>query len=70
MTEEKKLDSEHCKKCGAQLCKLDRSLTYKLVNRGSTEFMCKKCLSEYFGISMEGLDELAAYYKSQGCMLF
>ncbi len=32
--------------------------------------MCKKCLAAYLDTTPESLDELAAYYKSQGCKLF
>lgn len=70
MSEDKNFVCEKCKKCGGSLCQLDKALTYKLVSRGAKEFMCKSCLAQYFGTTPEALDELAAYYKSQGCMLF
>ena len=63
-------DKNHCKKCGAELCQLDKALHRKLVSRGAEEFMCKSCLAEYFGTTTEHLDELAAYYKRAGCTLF
>ncbi|MCI8388262.1 MAG: hypothetical protein HFE63_07360 [Clostridiales bacterium] len=59
-----------CIKCGAELCQLDKALHRKLVNRGSTEFMCKRCLAEHFDTTEEHLDELAEYYRREGCTLF
>ena len=32
--------------------------------------MCKRCLSQHFSIDEAKLDELAEYYKKQGCTLF
>ena len=63
-------DSDHCTKCGAELCQLDKALHRKMISRGATEFMCKNCLAEYFQTTTAHLDELAAYYKSAGCTLF
>ncbi len=63
-------DPDHCTKCGAELCQLDKALHRKMISRGATEFMCKSCLAEYFQTTAAHLDELAAYYKSAGCTLF
>ena len=63
-------ESDHCTKCGAELCQLDKALHRKMISRGATEFMCKSCLAEYFQTTTAHLDELAAYYKSAGCTLF
>ena len=63
-------DSDHCIKCGAGLCQLDKALHRKLINRGAQEFMCKACLAAYFQTTTGQLDELAEYYKSVGCTLF
>lgn len=64
------IDSDHCMKCGAELCQLDKALHRKMVSRGAKEFMCKSCLAAHFNITCENLDELAAYYKREGCALF
>lgn len=61
---------EHCSKCGAELCQLDKALHRKLISRGAESFMCKRCLSLHFSIDEAKLDELAEYYKKQGCTLF
>ncbi len=57
-------------KCGAALSQDEMALHRKLVNRGAETFFCKKCLSAYFEIPLERLDELIEYYRSTGCQLF
>ena len=63
-------DQYHCTKCGATLVQLDKALYRKLVSRGAETFMCKECLAGYLGTTAEKLDELAEYYRAQGCTLF
>ena len=64
------MSKDNCKKCGAALVQVEKALHRKLVNRGAEDFMCKKGLSAHSDIPIEKLDELAVYYKKQGCMLF
>ncbi len=61
---------EHCMTCGKALTSNEIGLHKKLVNRGSTEFMCKKCLSAHFKITEEQCDELIEKFKRSGCILF
>ena len=63
-------DQNHCLKCGVELCQLDKALHRKLISRGAEEFMCKACLAEYFQTTTAHLDELAEYYRNEGCSLF
>lgn len=63
-------DQYHCAKCGKELIQLDKALYRKLVSRGAETFMCKECLAEHLGTTGEKLDELAEYYRAQGCTLF
>lgn len=62
--------NDRCISCGAELCQLDKALHRKLVNRGADTFMCKRCLAEHFSVTAEQLDELAEYYRKEGCTLF
>ena len=38
----------NCKKCGKELSGNDIGLTKKIINRGSTEFLCIDCIAEKF----------------------
>lgn len=42
----------------------------KFVNRNSREFLCKQCLAEKLGISVQDIDEKIEQFKKQGCTLF
>lgn len=59
-----------CIKCGAQLTPDDIGATKKLINRGSTEFLCIKCLADKFGVTEERIREKIEYWRETGCMLF
>ncbi len=61
---------EVCKHCGKAIEPIDMSLTRLLVNRGTSEFYCKRCLISIFHIKEKDLDELVELKKSQGCSLF
>ena len=42
----------------------------KFVNRGSTSFLCKTCLSAKLGMTVERIDEKIEQFRAQGCTLF
>lgn len=59
-----------CIKCGKELTYNDIGAHKKFINRGSTEFMCKKCLAEELQIPQEVIDKKIENFKRQGCTLF
>ena len=59
-----------CAKCGKALCSDEIGLTYKLINRGSTEFFCFDCLGEMFHASRQKLDEMVEAFREAGCVFF
>lgn len=59
-----------CKNCGKELNTVDVGLTKKLINRGATEFCCKKCLAAKFNVTEELLDEKVRQFRAAGCLLF
>lgn len=61
---------DKCIKCQSVLTHDEIGLHKRLINRGDTEFMCKKCLSEYFSVSIEMLDSKIEQFRDQGCTLF
>ena len=60
----------NCKKCGKELSGNDIGLTKKLINRGSTEFLCTDCIAEKFDCTKELLEEKIRQFKESGCTLF
>ena len=63
-------DASLCMNCGAKLTRDDIGLHKKIVNRGATAFLCKKCLGEKFRMTEEDCDTLIAHFKEAGCSMF
>ncbi len=59
-----------CKQCGAPLSLDEVGATKKLINRGTTEFLCLGCLAAKFGVSEERIREKIEYWRESGCLLF
>lgn len=59
-----------CMECGRSLTYNEVGAYKKFVNRGSTRFLCKTCLSAKLGITEEEIDEKIRQFKLQGCTLF
>ena len=61
---------EKCMKCARELTKDEIGLHKKMINRGSTEFMCIHCLAGFFKCSEELLYKKMEEFRKMGCMLF
>lgn len=59
-----------CIKCGKEITNNEMGLTKKLINRSASEYMCIECMAEYFGVSVERLNEKIEEFKHAGCTLF
>lgn len=59
-----------CVACGAPVTADEIGLTKKLINRGTTEFYCIRCLSGRFRVREENLREMIIRFRKQGCTLF
>ncbi len=59
-----------CRDCGAPLSPDEIGLHRKLINRGDTEYLCKRCLAKFFRVSEDFLDGKIAQFRAQGCTLF
>lgn len=61
---------QQCYQCGKELSYNEIGLHKKLVNRGSTQFLCIKCLGKEFRVSEELLRQKIEDFKQMGCLLF
>ncbi len=59
-----------CAVCGGVITPDDAGATKKLINRGTTEFLCVPCLAKKFGVSEEKLREKIEFWRESGCLLF
>jgi uncharacterized protein YlaI len=59
-----------CTSCDRELNVIDIGLTKKLINRGATSFLCKKCLAVKFKVTEELLDQKVREFRDYGCVLF
>ena len=62
--------ASRCVACRDPVSADEIGLTKKLINRGTKEFYCFRCLSEHFRISEENLREMIIRFRKQGCTLF
>lgn len=56
--------------CGRELSADEIGLHKKMINRGSTEFMCITCLAAFFHCEEKLLEQKIQQFREQGCMLF
>lgn len=59
-----------CMQCGKALTFNEVGAYKKFVNRGSTTFLCKTCLSAKLNVTVEQIDEKIEQFRAQGCTLF
>lgn len=52
-----------CINCGKELEHNDIGAYKKFINRGSTRFMCRKCLAKELGVSEELINKKIEYFK-------
>ena len=59
-----------CVHCHQPLTNDEIGLTKKLINRGTTQFLCYGCLAKHFRVSVELLHEKVEQFREMGCTLF
>lgn len=59
-----------CIVCGAELKADEIALTRKLINRGTKDYMCLKCLARKFEVKEDVLRQKIVQYREMGCTLF
>ena len=56
--------------CGRELTPDEIGLHKKMINRGSTKFMCITCLANFYHCEEELLLRKIEQFREDGCMLF
>lgn len=59
-----------CSGCDKIITSDEVALSKKLINRGTKDFFCINCLSEFFNVSQTNLENKIVYYKKFGRTLF
>ena len=59
-----------CITCGRPLEKDEVALTRKLINRGTTQYLCIDCLAKKFEVTREDLEKKIEELRQMGCTLF
>ena len=59
-----------CIVCGKSVTPDEMGATRKLINRGTTEYLCIPCLSKRFEVTEALLLQKIEEWRSYGCMLF
>ncbi len=59
-----------CVRCGAPLSPDEIGLTKKLINRGTSDFLCYPCMAEHFLVTVAELQEKVRQFREMGCTLF
>ena len=59
-----------CKKCQKVLSRDEEGLYRKMMEMEPQEFLCIECLAEYFGCTVELLQQKIEHFRNLGCFLF
>ena len=59
-----------CMQCARELTYNEIGAHKKFINRGSKNFLCKSCLAEKLGVTVEDIDRKIGEFIQQGCTLF
>lgn len=62
--------NDPCQRCGAPLTRDEIGLTKKLINRGTTEYLCYDCMAAHFAVSVDALRRKVEEFREMGCTLF
>lgn len=61
---------ELCRRCKRILTADEIGATKKLINRGTTAYLCLDCLAEAFAVDRKDIERKIVCFKEMGCTLF
>ena len=59
-----------CLRCGQPVTRDEIGLTKKLINRGTTQWLCYTCMSRHFDVTVDVLRRKVEEFREMGCLLF
>ena len=59
-----------CLRCGQPVTRDEIGLTKKLINRGTTQWLCYTCMSRHFDVTVDALRRKVEEFREMGCLLF
>ena len=59
-----------CIQCRRPVTRDEMAMTRKLINRGTTTWLCLSCLAQRFDATLQELTERMQAFKDMGCTLF
>lgn len=59
-----------CLQCGKGVTPDEIGLTKKLINRGTTQWLCYGCMAKHFEVPVELLHRKVEEFRAMGCTLF
>ncbi len=63
-------EKERCQRCKRVLTPDEIGATKKLINRGSTSYLCLDHLAEAFDVDRKDIERKIVSFKEMGCTLF
>ena len=61
---------EACLQCSQPVSLDEIGLTKKLINRGTTQYLCFACMAKRFDVTVEDLIRKVEEFREMGCTLF
>ena len=59
-----------CLRCSRLVSRDEIGLTKKLINRGTTEYLCYDCMARHFQVTVEELQRKVQEFRDMDCTLF
>ena len=59
-----------CIRCATALTHDEIGLTKKLINRGTSEYLCFDCMAAHFQVTVYELHRKVEEFREMGCTLF
>ena len=62
--------TDRCCQCSAAVSPDEKGLARKLINRGTTDYLCFRCMAARFDVPVAALQRKVEEFREMGCTLF